>query len=71
MSPEQDAARITKDAEAATVLLTEWLHEYRGASATWHLHQGTIAGGEQAADEWRRLLAEALIGYREQKANPQ
>ena len=64
---EQGAARIARDAEAMTAVLTEMLRDFPGASASWHLHQGAIVAGEQAAGEWRRLLAEALLGYREQQ----
>jgi adenylate cyclase len=66
---EQGSARIARDAEALTNSLTAMLRRYPGASATWHLHQGTIGGGELASDEWRRLLAEALLGYQEPQAN--
>jgi adenylate cyclase len=66
---EQGSARIARDAEALTNSLTELLRRYPAATATWHLHQGTIGGGELASDEWRGLLAQALLGYHEQKAN--
>jgi CHASE2 domain-containing sensor protein len=65
---EQGAARIARDAEAMTIALTELMQRYPSATATWHLHQGTIAGGELASDEWRGLLADALRGYHEQEA---
>ena len=63
---EEGAGRITLDAEAMTRALPEFLRRYPGATVTWHLHQGTIAGGELARDEWRGLLANALLGCHEQ-----
>jgi hypothetical protein len=59
---EQGAARIARDAQAMTIAVEEWLVRYPGASATWQLHQGTIAGGDRAHDEWRELLAATLHG---------
>lgn len=68
LPPPEGAARIARDAEALTTALTQLLRRYPDATATWHLHQGTIAGGECAWDEWRGLLADALLGCHEQKA---
>jgi adenylate cyclase len=65
---EQGAVRIARDAEAITTALGGMLREYPDASATWHLQQGTIASGERASDDWRRLLAEALLGHHAQHA---
>ena len=65
---EQGAVRIAREAEAMTIALTELLRRYPGATAKWHLHQGTIASGEPARDEWRRILVSALLGFHEQKA---
>jgi adenylate cyclase len=65
---QQGAARIARDAEAMTIALTELLRRYPGATAAWHLRQGTIAGGERAWNEWRGLLADALLGCHEQKS---
>jgi len=65
---DAEASRIARDAAATTGMLQEQLREHAGASATWHLHQGTIATGEQASDDWRRLLAEALLGDRDGQA---
>lgn len=65
---QQGAARIARDAEAMTIALTELLRRYPGATATWHLHQGTIASGEPARDEWQEILVNALLGFHEQKA---
>jgi adenylate cyclase len=67
--PAQDgASRIARDAEAVTVMLPELLRPYPGATAAWQLHHRAITGGKQARDEWRTLLAEALLGRNEQKA---
>jgi adenylate cyclase len=64
----QGAARIAADAEATTQALAVMLQSHAGVSASWHLQQGTVAGGDQAADQWRRLLAQALLGGQERQA---
>jgi CHASE2 domain-containing sensor protein len=65
---QEGTERIERDAEAVTIALTELLRRYPGAAATWHLYQGTISGGTGAPDEWRGLLAHALLGGHEGQA---
>jgi hypothetical protein len=65
---DTEATRIAHDSEAATAALTDQLRSFPDASATWHLQQGTIATGQSAAADWRRLLAEALLGYHDSQA---
>jgi adenylate cyclase len=63
-------ARIARDAEAVMAALSPLLHKYFGSDqATWYLHQGAISGGAGAQDEWRALLAEALLRWKEQARN--
>ncbi len=64
----EGAARIARDAEALTNAVTQLLRRYPGATAAWHIHQRTIAGGESAWEDWRGLLADALRGCHERKA---
>ena len=62
----EGAVRITRDAEAMTTALPRLLRQYPEATVTWRLHQSAMTGGERARDEWRTLLAQALLGWSEQ-----
>lgn len=60
LADEHGAERIARDAAATTAVLAELLRYHPGASASWQLHQGIIAGGARATETWRTLLADAL-----------
>ena len=57
-----DAARIAGDAEAIIKLLPGLLRPYPAAAVAWQLQHRPMSGGERSRDEWRALLAAALLG---------
>jgi adenylate cyclase len=62
--------KIARDIDAAKKTILPLLRKHAAVTeqdVSWYVHEGAIAGGDQARASWRRLLAETMLRWDENR----
>jgi adenylate cyclase len=62
--------KIARDIDAAKETILPLLRKHAAVTeqdVSWHVHERAIAGGDQARASWRRLLAETMLHWDENR----